>query len=282
MRLPNFLILGAQKSGTSSLHAALSHHPQVFMSHPKEIIFFNDDDNYQRGLKWYSSFFNKWGEEKVAGESTPSYLWDERVPSRIKQVLPKAKFIVLLRNPIERAYSAYWFAFIGGNETLSFEEGLAMESVRAKQGDKIKGYSSYVDRGIYAQQLKRYFKLFPVSQFLFIITEEYKENPTNTLKKVTEFLEIECSEEFLNGVKSESKNISRIPRSYTFHKCVPFLRRNFNLGARIVRRLNLKTGKYPPMAPETRVKLSEQFSESIIELENLIGRSLDIWNHNTL
>jgi hypothetical protein len=247
------------------------------MTHPKEISFFNRDENYRNGLEWYSSFFNNWKDEPIGGESTPSYLWDERVPPRIKKDLPDAKFIVLLRNPVERAYSAYWFAFIGGNEILTFKEGLAAEAERAKQGDKIRGYSSYIDRGMYASQITRYFDLFPRSQFLFLISEEYRNHPDIVLEQVTQFLGIEYHTEFYQKVRSLSRNVSRIPRSRAVHRCVPFLVKHFDLGARVVRRLNLKTGKYPPIDQKMRRRLYSIFENSIKELEILLDRNLDIW-----
>ena len=277
IKLPNFIILGAQKSGTTSLHHALDIHPEVFVSDPKEISFFNKDENYNRGIEFYGSFFKKWNNEKVAGESTPSYLWDERVPPRIKKVLPKAKFIILLRNPVDRAYSAYWYAFIGGDEVLSFEEALEAESSRASQEPDIRGFSSYVDRGLYAAQIKRYYKQFSPDQFLILIAEEYKKNPQLTMIEVTKFLEISCDQTFLDAVMNVKKNLSRVPRFKSIHRLVPFFSRNLPLGAKVIRRLNLKCDKYPPMDPYTRMKLKEHFSKSNQELEELLKKKLDIW-----
>jgi len=277
LKLPTFLILGAQKSGTTTLHGALELHPQVFTAQPKELSFFNKEENFRKGIEWYARFFENWRDEKVAGEGTPSYLWDERVPARIKRFLPDAKFIVLLRNPVTRAYSAYWYAYIGGGETLSFEKALEMEPQRAKLGDAIRGFSSYVDRGHYVRQLKRYFNLLNRNQFLILIFEEYVRNPRTTLKQVSDFLEIDCTEDYLDKAINVKQNVSRVPRSRQVHRMVPFLLGNFHFLGRVVRYLNLKPGKYPPMKEQTCQKLQDIFRQEIIELEELLDRDLDIW-----
>lgn len=277
-KLPNFIILGAQKSGTTSLHHALDNHSEVYVSNPKEISFFNKDENYALGIEWYASFFNKWKNEKVAGESTPSYLWDEKVPMRIKQTLPQAKFIILLRNPVDRAYSAYWYALIGGDETLSFEQALEAEPIRSEKGAAIRGFSSYVDRGLYAAHIKRFFNHFPLDQFLILIAEEYKKNPQKTLLDVTRFLDITCDESFLKAAIIVKKNLSRVPRLKYVHRLVPFFSKNFSLGAKIIRRLNLKNGVYPPMSPKIRKELAARFHKSNQELEEILQRKLDMWD----
>jgi hypothetical protein len=277
MKLPSFIILGAQKAGTTSLHNALMKHSDIYMSHPKEVSFFNIEKNYSRGAEWYTSFFAKRGLEKQAGETTPSYLWDERVPSRIAKVLPDAKFIVLLRNPVDRGYSAYWYAYRNGDETLPFKDALKVEAIRATQGDSIRGFSSYVDRGLYAQQIKRYLQFFDRSRFLFLISEEYQGNPRKTLHTVTRFLGVDCDEAFLNTACSVKKNVAAIPRSRRIHRCVPLLLQYFPLGGKIVRRLNMKKGPYPPLSSEVRINLAKRFQASNDELQEILQRNLQAW-----
>jgi hypothetical protein len=207
LKLPTFIILGAQKAGTTSLHHALKAHRDIYMSEPKELSFFNIDSNYQRGSMWYSSFFKHWNSERIAGECTPSYLWDEKVPGRIKTLLPDARFIILLRNPVDRApdarfiillrnpvdraYSAYWYAVANCDEVLSFEEALEAEPDRKRLSPEVRGFSSYIDRGLYSRQVKRYLEKYDRSQVLIIIREDYKNNQRALLSKVTRFLESE-------------------------------------------------------------------------------------------
>jgi hypothetical protein len=187
------------------------------------------------------------------------------------------KFIVLLRNPVDRAYSAYWYAYCNGDETLPFEDALKVEAFRATQGNSIRGFSSYFDRGLYAQQIKRYLRFFDRSQFLFIISEEYQSNPRNTLHSVTRFLEIDCDKAFLDAACSVRRNVASIPRSRHIHRCVPFLLKYFPIGGRIVRRLNMKKGKYPQLSSEVRINLAKRFQSSNDELEDILKKSLQSW-----
>ncbi len=278
IKLPSFLIIGAQKAGTTSLHHTLDVHPKIFMSKPKELYFFDVEANYERGVKWYASFFKDWTKEIVAGESNPDYLWHESVPARMVEVLPNAKLIILLRNPANRAYSSYWYSFCGGSETLPFEEALEAEPERATQGRSIRGNSSYVERGLYARQIKRYFKYFDRSQFLILLTEEFKQDPKQTLSQVTDFLEVSCDSKFIDNVKNISRNVSRMPRSRRLHSYVPFMLKHFHFAGRVLRKSNLKEAKYPPMSEKITQKLSECFRSSNAELEELLGRKLDVWN----
>lgn len=279
VRLPTFLILGAQKAGTTSLHYALKAHRNIFMSEPKELSFFNIDSNYQRGSEWYSSFFKHWNREGIAGECTPSYLWDKKVPGRIKALLPDARFIILLRNPVDRAYSAYWYAVANCDESLSFEEALEAEPVRKGLSPEMRGFSSYIDRGLYSGQIKRYLEIYDSSRLLIIIREDYKNNQEALLSKVTGFLEVDCDHEFILKARHIARNVTRIPRFRKVHRRIPFLMRRFSPAGRILRRLNLKRGAYPPLSAVMRRKLFERFRESNSELEMILGRKLDVWEH---
>ncbi len=278
LRLPSFIILGAQKAGTTSLHYALDNHKEIFMSEPKELSFFNIDANFERGVKWYASFFKHWANEKMAGESTPSYLWDERVPARMAKILPDNRFIIMLRNPVDRAYSAYWYAFSNGDETLPFAEAIEAEPLRATQSPAIRGYSSYIDRGLYCHQIKRFLKYYDQSQLLILITEEYKNDPVSLLSQVTRFLNVSCDREFIAKAKRITRNVARIPRLNKVHRYIPSLMERSSFAARVIRRLNLRKAKYPPMPADIRLMLLERFRDSNEELEDLLGRKLYIWN----
>jgi hypothetical protein len=249
------------------------------MSEPKELSFFNIDSNYQRGGTWYSSFFKQWSRETIAGECTPSYLWDEKVPGRIKTLLPEARFIILLRNPVDRAYSAYWYAVANCDEDLSFEEALEAEPVRKELSPEVRGFSSYIDRGLYSRQVKRYLEKYDRSQVLIVIREDYKNDQVALLSKVTKFLEVDCDHEFILKARHITRNVTRIPRFKKVHGHIPLLMRRFSLAGRVLRRLNLKREAYPPLSANMRRKLSERFRESNSELEMILGRKLDVWEH---
>src|SRR5688572_14326389 len=115
-RLPDFLIVGAMRSGTTSLHKYLQAHPDVFVASGKEVHFF--DRRYGRGLDWYRSRFAGVTTERVVGEATPAYMYDENAIARIAHDLPDARLIVVLRNPVDRAYSHYWRNRSRGRENL--------------------------------------------------------------------------------------------------------------------------------------------------------------------
>jgi hypothetical protein len=131
--LPNFLIIGAQKSGTTSLYKYVAQHPQVVPAYKKEIYFFNTPQRYGRGLPYYRAHFpTKWAmrrppQPRLTGEASPEYLFHPLAAERVQAAVPHAKFLVLLRNPVLRAYSHYQHMVRSGQETRTFEQALARE-----------------------------------------------------------------------------------------------------------------------------------------------------------
>ena len=205
--LPDFLIIGAARSGTTSLYEYLTRHPAVIPGIGKEVYFF--DKEYDKGVNWYKSFFptkltksrleSKLKQNCITGEATPRYLHHPHSPKRVFDLLPNVKLIVLLRNPIDRAYSHYQMEVSSGNEELSFEDVIEQEEERISRDMKKMEtnenfYSvyfyrkSYLTRGRYAEQLKRWFEFFPKEQFLILKSEDLYSNPTNTYHKTLDFL----------------------------------------------------------------------------------------------
>ncbi len=199
---PDFLIIGAQKCGTSSLFYYLSQHPDLSLPNVKEIHFF--DLNYKKGWEWYQDFYTKAKitDRKLTGEASPYYLFHPLVPERVFKHLPKVKIIVLLRNPIDRAYSHYRHQIKLGNEPIqSFEEAIVNEELRiSAEEEKLKlgimneslahRRYSYKSRGFYSLQIERWLKFFPMSQMLFIKSEDLFEHPKAVLNEVYDFLKI--------------------------------------------------------------------------------------------
>ena len=207
--LPDFLIIGAARSGTTSLYEYLIQHPSIMPAVGKEVYFF--DKKYDKGINWYRSFFptklsksrleNQLSTKCITGEATPRYLYHPHTPKRVKEYIPNVKLIALLRNPIERAYSHYQMSFRKGNENLSFEEAIEKEEERIridaqKMFDDENFYSvdfylhSYLTRGIYAVQLERWFKYFPREQFLILNSEDFYKNTKEVYKRVLDFLDV--------------------------------------------------------------------------------------------
>ena len=205
--LPNFIIIGAMKSGTTSLSYNISEHPCVTPPKLDEIVFF--DVNFDLGFNWYRSFFtSKYHKNKIisnygvfsTGDDTPFYFWREDAAERIKKYLPKTKFIVLLRNPIDRAYSNYMDEVIRNEHSNNFEKDIDLEiKLILKEKDynlsknNFERYSrnpSHIAKGFYAEQLSMWFRHFEKDNFLIISSEKLITNPKLTMSKVYNFLEL--------------------------------------------------------------------------------------------
>lgn len=203
---PSFLIIGAARSGTTSLYEYLIQHPLILPAAGKEVYFF--DKKFNNGINWYKSFFpfrwNKIGLKNriiVTGEATPRYLHYPHSPKRVHAFFPQMKLIVLLRNPVDRAYSHYQMELEHGHETLSFEKSIQEEDVRIekelqKMNENENYYSvdfyrkSYRTRGIYVTQLQNWFKYFPKEQFLILKSEDFYSNPQKIYDQVLTFLNL--------------------------------------------------------------------------------------------
>ncbi len=204
--LPNYLIIGAAKCGTGSLYRYLNQHPQIKPALTKEVRFF--DKYYNKGINWYRVFFpfkDLLKRKYVTGEATPRYLDHPHAPKRVQAVIPNAKFIVLLRNPIDRAYSMYNMRLSRGRETHSFEESIKLEKERTegefKKMELDENYysspyyhHSYLERGIYVDKLKRWMSVFPREQFLIVKSEEFFKNTSKIYNKVLKFLDLPSRE----------------------------------------------------------------------------------------
>jgi Sulfotransferase domain len=205
--LPDYIIIGAQKCGTSSLYRYLNDHPAIAPAAGKEVHYF--DWHYSRGPRWYRAHFPtivaremfraRAGRPLVTGEASPYYLFHPHAPGRIKALLPNVKLIALLRNPVERALSAYHHQVRAGSEPLPFDEAMDQEPARlAPEVDRLTqdpAYKSmahrrfsYLARGRYADQLEAWFRVFPREQLLVVRSEDFFEEPAATVAQVLEFL----------------------------------------------------------------------------------------------
>jgi hypothetical protein len=198
---PDFLIVGAQKAGTTSLHAYLGAHPEVSPSTVKEVHYF--DLSYQRGRSWYRAHFKPLrAGQKLAGESSPYYLYHPLVPARVAADLPRAKLIAVLRDPVDRAFSHHNHEVTLGFEQLSFEDALAGEAERlAGERERLIAdphlnsfahqHYSYLDRGRYAEQLEAWYASIAPERMLVLSAEELFAEPAATLARAQRFLELE-------------------------------------------------------------------------------------------
>lgn len=216
-RLPDYLIVGAQKAGTTSLYDYLVEHPDVLPAATKEVHYF--DLHYRKGVNWYRGHFPpraRGGPNAVTGEASPYYLFHPHTPRRAAELLPDAKLIVLLRHPVDRAYSAHNHELTLGNETLPFEEAIEREPERlAGELERLEaeplywsyawGHHAYLERSRYASQIRRWLACFPREQFLFLRAEDLFADPATVYAKTLDFLGLEP----YAGVRFTARNARR-------------------------------------------------------------------------
>lgn len=293
---PNLFIIGAPKSGTTTLHSLLEQHPQVFMSEPKEPRFFSRDSEYQKGFDWYlDTYFHDSSNHKILGEATPTYLYlNQKTIPRIKQHLQDSpiKFIAILRNPVDRAYSHYWFnrnTKLKLTESLSFEDALATENERLANSPEFyaEGRVSYAyfQIGLYASQAQAFINAFGEQNCLWLLFEDiFTENFQRTINNIEKFLEIDTLSlkyaKKKESIQYRSKTLAFLIRQSRELRKVASLfipeKLRSNLKSSLIS-YNAKAFQYPSMQPQTRQMLVEKYKPSINDLEKIIGRDLSHW-----
>jgi hypothetical protein len=243
--LPGAVILGAQKCGTSSMHNYLAQHPGVIAPQRKEVHYF--DVNYERGEAWYRAHFGREREPGLNLDSSPYYLFHPAVPRRMHELLPDARLVVLLRDPARRAYSQYWHERDKGREDLSFEAAIDAEPARLGRSEEMLASGelarshehqrhSYLARGRYAEQLERWYGIYPRDRVHVVRFEDFVKEPLAGLNGTLAFLGLPPAA----SVKLEARN----------------------------------TRRYPPMAEATLARLREYFEPHNRRLEALLGRPM--------
>jgi hypothetical protein len=273
--LPNLIIIGAERSGTTSLHSYLGAHPQVFMSRQKELNFFVAEKNWKRGRSWYERQFPE--HVDVRGESSPSYTAFPAlsgVPERMAAVVPQSRLLYLVRDPVERAISAYHLA-----RAIGIERRPATVALRDPLG-------SYVTRSSYAIQLERYLAQFPAETILVVDSNELRTRRRETLRRIFGFLGVdkdawrqEMGTE-LNAAKRRQRNVAgqflfRLglttigdPRTRTIMRRAP---------SRVAARL---TSSVEPtvLSPDLRAELESMLAGEISRLRELTGMRFESWS----
>ncbi len=217
--VPQFLVVGAQKSGTTSLFYYLAKHPSIIMAYDQEVSYF--DLNYQLGLRWYKIQFPTLNrvKDKIVGENTPNYLFYPTCPKRISELHPDMKIVMLLRNPVHRAYSQYWHEKKYGYENRDVWEAIVEEEDRVQEnyhqlllGEIDHSFEvyhfAYLKRGLYAEQIARYMEYFDRKSFCIVSTEEFSRDPHSTLDRIFHFLSINSHKPDI----SEPHNVNVYPR----------------------------------------------------------------------
>jgi hypothetical protein len=269
--LPDFLIVGAMRCGTTALARYLGAHPDVYMAPEKETHFF--DRHFDRGTSWYASRFARAGSAAAVGEATQSYIYDPEALPRIADVLPDAKLIAILRDPVDRAYSHYWLNRARGLERLSFPEAIAEEPRRLRSGSRRdRLVFSYIDRGRYLEQLNRICDLYPRSDLEIVIFEEMIRDPRAAFEGACRHIGVAPA--FQPPDLGRTINAHVTFRSTRLRRMSKRLPRTL---ARAVGALNARKGGYEPMSPEIRSVLADTFRQDVRSLSGWLGRDLSAW-----
>lgn len=289
-RLPDFLIVGAMKSGTTTLYEHLERNPHVFMSTPKEPNYFSIDEVYERGVGWYCSLFADAHPEQVCGEASPSYSRYPRFADttrRIAELLPDVKLVYIMRHPVERFYSNYVFdRSYGHNEPIR---------------ETLTSRSYVLETSNYMLQIEKYLEHFSRDQMLFLLLDDLKENPERVLNELCDFLGV------ANESVSPAENLQANPRgrNYMAHRSNKSLQKLRSLpGVSMMKRVvpaglrgrlrdrmftqlpDSKMGKWiakrhtertEPLTSELRQDLLDRLAEPTARLEAFLGRDLSAW-----
>lgn len=247
---PNFLVIGAARSGTTTLYNCLRHHPDIFVPPFKqpEPHFFYKKKEFEKGLDYYyERYFKEYAGEKMCGEVSASYLFSPESGDRIFDFNPKMKLVVTLRNPIDRAFSNYWHSVKNGIEKESFDFAVKNEPNRhddlSPEWKEIAPFA-YLGRSNYANQVKYYHDKFGKSQVHHVIFEDFLKNPSEEIKRLYRFLEVE-DEIDVSGIGSIS---------------------------------NKSTPKEESIPQDLRDYLINYFRPSNLQLSEMIERDLSFWN----
>ena len=190
----DFVIGGTQKGGTSALDSFLRQHPDICMPETKKELHFFDREADDTDYNKYHADFRPKPEHRVIGEASPIYMYWETAPYRIWKYNPKMKWILALRNPVERAFSAWNMETKRGKEKLAFAEAIEKEPERCREALPLQHrVYSYVDRGFYAHQVRRLFNIFGKEKCLILLNEELRSDHKETLRRVFEFLGVDSS-----------------------------------------------------------------------------------------
>ena len=282
---PNLFIVGAARSGTTSLHRHLAGHPEVHMSEPKEPHFFSDAGTDPRGLVLrvtdpvaYRRLFAGANGKTIVGESSTSYAWDPNAPRRIHRKSPDAKIILIARNPIERAFSHYLMGVREGLESGSFSEALARDERRTEKGWGVSRL--YVELGMYCDAVIRFRETFGEDRVRVLVFEEMARDTEQTLREVCEFLGIDPGGVSAEGLDT-AHNAYGAPRNRAFARLlgssrwVGIRRRLPSRVRKFFRyRLLLRTGGKPSPDPAARKLLRDKYLPEVRRLEEVLGRSM--------
>ncbi|MFB6278194.1 MAG: sulfotransferase [Salinibacter sp.] len=287
-KLPDFFLLGAAKSGTTSLHHYLRQHPALYLPEVKELDFFDaPEEQFEANLDWYLRYFQA-ADGQVAGEATPLYFRRPGlVPGRMRSLYGDTapRFILLLRDPVDRAYSHYLHKVSQGTEPLSFDEALAAERERPEQ--KRRAWKSYYQDGLYAERLEAWYEHFSSEQFLILLSADLWQRPQATLRRIFRFLGVDPETKIDTSSRLNRTDERRSRILGTLLSMLPLwglsLLRSWTPESlrlrleQLVRRWATSGRDRPDIDPQIRRRLRKSYEPHVRRLADLIDRDLEDW-----
>lgn len=274
LRLPDFVIIGAMKSATSSLHKQLVEQPGIFMCTPKEPNFFSDDNQYAKGMAWYSGLFAQAPEGSLLGEASTHYTKLPTHPDavgRLKKHLPNARFVYVMRHPVDRLVSHYMHEWSTG----VYHCGI---------GEAINKYPELIAYGRYAMQLEPYFEAFGHDAVLPVFFDRLVREPQAELERICRFIGYQGQPAWVEGMKPDNVSSERI-RKFPFYELLvksgpaTWLRRRFiPQGLRDAIKVKLRMQKRPTLGDEVRARLEAEFDRDLAQLGKWLGAHIDCQN----
>ncbi len=270
--LPNFMIVGAQRGGTTSLAHYMREHPEIFIPRG-EVHFFDHDETWRRGSEYYSTLFSGASGQQRIGDYTPAYSYQlglqPPIPQRIAEMIPHLQLIWCLRNPVSRAHSHYWFDLMRGRESRSFEDAVQSE-LRSSGGP---GHG-YLRHGLYVNQIRAFLQVFPIHDMQFVLSERLFSDPQGTLRAVFRFLAVNPAFEGRRVGRVMNAALPVIRPGMVQRLIWRALRSRRHWRAKLLKLLGKPR---PEMHPQTRHSLQEFYRPHNEELATLVGLDLSLW-----
>ena len=301
MTLPNTFLIGAQKAATTSLYSWLSQHPEICAPMTvKDYAFFTRDDFFNNGLESLSRFYEEdFNGEKIVLQGSVHYIYFEKALKRIQNEFPDAKFLLVLRNPVERAISAYEYAVKFNYETLGIEAAFAAEEDRKTDPDnRVRSELTYKSHGLYYKQIKTFLKYFSEEQLKVILYEDIANQPERVVKNTFGFLNVNDSfkpnlESMNQTGRVKNKTFQKLAfgnskfRNFITRKVMPLFlsqKAKDKLRWKMIH-LNTKDSGQDYLSgldPQFRRELNDFFKKDIEALEHFLSRDLSHWKFKQL
>jgi hypothetical protein len=296
--LPNTLLIGVQKAGTTSIYDWIAQHPAICApTTVKDFHYFLNEVHYSKGISWLSSFFAAYQNEKIILQGAVNYIYFPQVAERIYRELgPDVKFLLILRNPAKRAWSAYQYFYKNGSENADFRTALSREQTNPYTDVVEKAHFDYIGHGYYFEQISAYLKYFKKEQFKILLYEEVMADKAGVVSGIFDFLGVDpgfqpnfsqlnitgkARSRWLNRLLFGNSGLKKILRTLNITNLIP--RRGKVFFSNFMRRANTSVASAGPgdkMPEEVYHELMGNYKEDIARLSVFLGKDLGaIWKY---